>query len=183
MTNTVSINVPSSVSMRIQGKEFSVTTSDIPADALAAMFAYGVRRKYQDSTNSAAKAIRDEGGKPDADALFSDFHKRVLDDALGVRGESVTSDPLDKYRRAIVRDLLARDKDGKGWKAYAAIDASDRKARDAFLLAIATKNKSKIDPLAQTELDKERAAAKRLASLGDDLEFDDMLEDPETDEE
>ena len=101
MAKAITITVPSTVSMRIQGKEFTVTTSDIPADALAAMFSYGVRRKYQDSTNSVAKALRDEGEKPDADTLFNDFHKRVLADALGVRGESVTSDPLDKYRRRV----------------------------------------------------------------------------------
>ena len=162
MTNTFNTSAPTLVSMRLQGYETEVDLSTLPLESLHACIAYGVRRKYQDSINSAAAAIRDEGGKPDGKALFDAFHKRVLDGELGVRGESVASDPLDKYRREIVRETLSRDKESKGWKAYSSIDAKDRKARDAFLLAIATKNAAKVDPVAKERLEADKNKVKGL---------------------
>ena len=162
MTNTFTTTAPSTVSIRVQGFETDIDLSALPLESLHACIAYGVRRKYQDSINSAAAAIRDEGGKPDGQALFESFHKRVLEGELGVRGESVSADPLDKYRREIVRETLSRDKEGKGWKAYSAIDAKDRKARDAFLLAIATKNAAKVDPVANERLEADKNKVKGL---------------------
>ena len=159
---TFNATIPASVSIRVQGFEADIDVTALPAESLAAMVAYGVRRKYQDSINSAAAALRDAGESVDGEALFNDFHARVLDGALGVRGESVTADPLDKYRREIVRETLARDKEGKGWKAYAAIDAKDRKARDAFLLDIAKRNEAKVDPVARERLEADRNKVKGL---------------------
>lgn len=162
---TINVSAPAAVSIRVQGFATEIDLTQIPAESLAAMVAYGVRRKYQDSINSAAKEARDAGESIDGAALFNAFHARVLDAALGVRGESITADPLDKYRRAIVRDLLAKDKAGAGWKGYAAIDSADRKARDAYLLGIAQKNAAKIDPVAQAMLERDRADAKAVAGL------------------
>ena len=166
MTNaTFTATVPSTVSIRVQGHETEIDVTSLPADSLAAMVAYGIRRKYQDSINSAAKELRDAGESVDGAALFADFHERVLAGNLGVRGESITSDPLDKYRRAIVRAIISNDKESKAWKDYDAIDSTDRKARDEYLLAIATKNAAKIDPLAQAQLDADRKASKAVAGL------------------
>lgn len=162
---TFNTTIPATVSIRVQGFGTEIDLTQIPAESLAAMVAYGVRRKYQDSINSAAKELRDEGKPVDGEELFEAFHERVLEGALGARGESVASDPLDKYRRQIVRDLLAKDKTGKGWKGYTAIDSADRKARDAYLLAIAAKNAAKIDPVAQAMLERDRADAKAVAGL------------------
>ena len=162
MTNTFKTSAPSTVTIQVQGFNTVIDVSTLPLESLHACIAYGVRRKYQDSINSAAAAIRDEGGKPDGKALFDAFHKRVIEGELGVRGESVSADPLDKYRREIVRETLSRDKDGKGWKAYSSIDAKDRKARDAFLLAIATKNAAKVDPVAKERLEADRNKVKGL---------------------
>lgn len=159
------VSAPASVSIRVQGFETDIDLAALPQDSLAAMIAYGVRRKYQDSINSAAKEARDAGESVNGEALFLAFHQRVLDGALGVRGESATTDPLDKYRREIVRKLLAADKSGAGWKGYAAIDASDRKARDEYLLGIAAKNAAKIDPVAQRMRDEELAQAKAVSAL------------------
>lgn len=161
---TFTVSAPATVSIRVQGFETDIDLAKLPAESLASMVAYGVRRKYQDSINSAAKEARDAGESVDGEALFLAFHQRVMDGLLGVRGESVTADPLDKYRRAIVRDLLAKDKAGAGWKGYAAIDASDRKARDEYLLGIAAKNSAKIDPVAEQHLEQDRARA-RLGSF------------------
>lgn len=162
MPNVFNTTAPLTVTIQVQGYGTVIELNKIHPESLTAMIAYGVRRKYQDSINSAAAAIREEGGKPDGKALFDAFHKRVLDGELGVRGESVTSDPLDKYRREIVRETLSRDKDGKGWKAYTAIDAKDRKARDAFLLSIATKNAAKVDPVARERLEADKNKVKGL---------------------
>lgn len=153
---------PATVSIKVQGFATDIDVAALPRESLHAMIAYGVRRKYQDSINSAAAALREAGDSVEGEALFNDFHKRVLDGSLGVRGESITADPLDKYRREIVRETLARDKEGKGWKAYAAIDPKDRKARDAFLLAIAEKNASKVDPVAKERLEADRNKVKGL---------------------
>lgn len=166
MTNaTFTATVPAAVSVRVQGHETEIDVTAIPADSLAAMVAYGIRRKYQDSINSAAKELRDAGESVDGAALFTDFHARVMDGNLGVRGESITADPLDKYRRAIVRAIISSDKESKAWKDYDAIDSSDRKARDEYLLNLAAKNAAKIDPLAQAQLDADRKASKAVAGL------------------
>ena len=162
---TFSASIPATVSIRVQGYETSIDLASIPSESLAAMVAYGVRRKYQDSINSAAKELRDEGAEVNGEELFESFHARVLEGALGVRGDSITADPLDKYRKQIVRQLLASDKAGKGWKGYAAIDSKDRAARDEYLLAIAAKNADKIDPVAQAMLERDRQEAKAVASL------------------
>jgi hypothetical protein len=159
---TFTTTAPATVSVKVQGFATDIDVSALPLESLHAMIAYGVRRKYQDSINSTAAALRDAGESVDGEALFNEFHTRVLDGALGVRGESVTADPLDKYRREIVREALARDKDGKGWKAYAAIDAKDRKARDVFLLTIATNNAAKVDPVARERLEADRNKVKGL---------------------
>jgi hypothetical protein len=159
---TFNATVPASVSIRVQGFEAAIDVTTLPAESLATMVSYGIRRKYQDSINSAAKELRDAGESVDGEALFEDFHQRVLGGLLGVRGESVSADPLDKYRREIVRETLARDKEGKGWKAYAAIDAKDRKARDAFLLDIAKRNESKVDPVAKERLEADRNKVRGL---------------------
>lgn len=156
---------PALVSIRVQGFETDIDVASIPAESLASMITYGIRRKYQDSINSAAKEARDEGLEPDGETLFLAFHKRVMDGSLGVRGESATADPLDKYRREIVRAMLSLDKAGAGWKAYTAIPSADRKERDAYLLGIAMKNAAKIDPLASELLERDRAQAKAVASL------------------
>ena len=156
MTNTFTTTAPSTISIRVQGFETEIDVSTLPLESLHACIAYGVRRKYQDSINSAAAAIRDEGEKPDGEALFNAFHKRVMESDLGSRGEAVGSDPLDKFRKAIVREALAKDKKSEGWLAYEAIDSSDRKARDAFLLDIAKRNASKVDPKAKQRLEADR---------------------------
>lgn len=163
--STFQATIPAAVSIRVQGHEAQIDVTSLPAESLAAMVAYGIRRKYQDSINSAAKELRDEGAEVNGEELFTAFHARVLEGALGVRGESATSDPLDKYRRAIVRDLLAKNKQGKGWKQYAAIDSKDRAARDEYLLAIAKKNADKIDPVAQAMLERDRKDAQAVAAL------------------
>lgn len=162
---TFNTSAPASVSIRVQGFETDIDLQVLPQDSLAAMIAYGVRRKYQDSINSIAKEARDAGESVNGEALFLAFHQRVMDGSLGVRGESATADPLDKYRKSIVRDLLAKDKSGPGWKAYAAIDSKDRTARDEYLLAIAKKNAAKIDPVAQRMRDEELAQAKAVSAL------------------
>lgn len=164
MTNFTT-SAPASVSIRVQGFETDIDLAALPQESLAAMIAYGVRRKYQDSINSAAKEARDAGESVDGEALFLAFHQRVMDGALGVRGESTTADPLDKYRKTIVRDLLAKDKSGPGWKGYAAIDSKDRAARDEYLLGIAAKNSAKIDPVAQRMREEELAQAKAVSAL------------------
>ena len=162
---TFNVSAPATVSIRVQGHETEIDVTSIPTESLAAMIAYGIRRKYQDSINSIAKEQRDAGESVDGAELFEAFHQKVLAGTLGVRGESTTADPLDKYRRAIVRDLLARDKSGAGWKGYAAIDSSDRKARDQYLLDIAQKNAAKIDPVAKEHRQADLDAAKAVAGL------------------
>jgi hypothetical protein len=162
---TFTANVPATVSIRVQGFEADIDVTSLPESALAAMVTYGVRRKYQDSINSAAKELRDAGDSPDGADLFEAFHQRVIDGMLGVRAESASADPLDRFRKAIVRGIISRDKSSKAWKGYAAIDSADRKARDEYLLDLAAKNAEKINPLAEAELEREREAAKATASL------------------
>lgn len=174
---TFTANIPATVSIKVQGHETDINVSDIPNDMLSIMVAYGIRRKYQDSINSIAKELRDNGDEVDGETLFHDFHERVLESELGMRGDTSTTDPLDKYRKSIVREILAKNKQSKGWAAYEAIDSADQKARGDFLLTIAAKNADKIDAMAQVRLDRANAKAKELAGLGDDLTMPDMEAD------
>lgn len=153
---TFTTTAPSTVDIRVQGLETTIDIAAIPTDMLHVMIAYGVRRRYQDTINNVAKQLREAGEPVDGAALFTDFHKRVMESDLGSRGEAVGSDPLDKFRKAIVREALAKDKKSEGWLAYEAIDSADRKARDSFLLDIAKRNASKVDPKAKQRLEAER---------------------------
>lgn len=162
---TVKANIPATVAIKVQGHETEIDVSKLPQESLEIMVAYGIRRKYQDSINSIAKELRDNGDDVNGEELFHDFHEKVLAGELNMRGESVVADPLDKYRKQVVREIISRDKSGAAYKAYAAIDSDDRKARDQYLLDLAEKNAEAVDKLA--------AARKQAddAAKGADIEF------------
>lgn len=161
---TTAINL-TTVTVNAQGATFTVDLSEVPAESLAIMVEYGVRRKYQDTVNSIAKKLRDEGEDVDGEALLADMHKRVVEGLLSTRGEAQSSDPLDAYRRAIVREIITADKESKAFRDYDAIDAKDRKARDAYLLELASKNAEAVDKLASARREADLAAKKAAQAL------------------
>lgn len=163
MTNEVT--APATVTITAQGFSCGIELGKLPPASLEAMIVYGVRRRYQDAINSMAKELRDAGESVDGEALFTQFHQRVMDGTLGVRGAASATDPLDKYRKAIVRSILMGDKQSKAAQAYLAIDSSDQAARNAYLLELATKNAEKIDALAAQQLAADERAAKAALAL------------------
>lgn len=137
------------------GASVDVDTATLPVSIIADLLAYGIKQKVADA--SSAEPTTD-GSQSAMDACV----KTLQDGAWSMRGESTSSDPLDKYRLAIVRAIIAKPQNAKLKASYDAIDSSDQKARREFLLDLASKNAKAIDPVAkqhmQVDLDNAKAA-------------------------
>ncbi len=149
-----------------------LTQSIADAAASALADAYESANPEHGLADDALKAARKAWGtaNPDAvaDAAEGNMRKRL--DALlagewQTRGSSVDTDPLDPYRRAVVREAISKDKDSDAWKAYAAIPSDDRKARDTFLLELASKNAKAVDRVARARMEADQAAKAAASGL------------------
>lgn len=111
--------------------------TELHPDALAAIFAYGLR-KINDTLNSQAKAKRDEGKEFDAAkafvALWTDYKAGIVSQ----RAPSTPSDPMEAFRKAVGMEYIRGTTSNQklAAKGYKAIDAKDQKARTAFLVAM-----------------------------------------------
>ena len=170
MTNaktTFKADIAKEVTVKAQGQTQAVDATGFHSNTIAAIWQYGVARWFQDNINSSAHAARKElpEGKDlsesDIAALFDKRLAQATSGEFNVRGES-TSDPLDQFRIAVLRNMMRANPDGDLKKAHDAIPATDQKERRAFLLAIAEKNADAIDPLAEEA--KAEADAKRRAA-------------------
>lgn len=113
-TETITIKVPATVAARVVGVDRQIDVSDLAAESLAYAFTYGVRRLYQDNGNAVAKAARDEGKEPDADAIFNARHEQMTLGEFNTRagGSGETFTPLE----LMVYDVAIEIKGGKDWK-------------------------------------------------------------------
>lgn len=155
---TIKTIIPATVAFKVQGIESNVDVSTGHADAIAAVFEYGLRRWMQDHINSLAKAARDNDESFDtADAIEARLAQFQSGDITSRRPAAPKND-LDDYRVAVVLDMFRAQPETDAAKAYAAIPSDDQKARRVFRMNIAAKNAAIIDPLAQSRMDADRAA-------------------------
>lgn len=160
LTNTI-------VSVTAQGHSAEVDATDFHADSVAAIFAYGLRRWFQDHINSQAKAARDDGTE-----ITDKWAKETFDSRLAqaVSGEitmrsAATNDPLDQYRLQVIRIAFRNDPKSDSAQTYAAIPSDDQKARRAFLLEVARNNAKKVDPVAEQLRQQDEARKAEMAGL------------------
>lgn len=189
MTN-LSITLPASFTVASRKRNIAVETASLSSEIIAQAVIHGLTQSIADAAASALadayesanpehklegealKAARKAWGAANADAVADaaegNMRKRL--DALlagewQTRGSSVDTDPLDPYRRAVVREAISKDKDSDAWKAYAAIPSDDRKARDTFLLGLASKNAKAVDRVARARMEADQAAKAAASGL------------------
>ena len=165
--STIKAQIPASVAFKVQGAESSVDVATGHADAIAAVFEYGLRRWMQDHINSLAKAHRDDGGditdEWTADAIDARLAQFVSGDITSRRPAAPKND-LDDYRVAIVLDMLKAQPESDAAKAYAAIPSDDQKARRAFRLDLAANNAAIVDPLATAAMERDKALRESMSA-------------------
>ena len=137
MTNTVQIPAVS-VLAKVQGVEFTVYPETFHANATAAIFAYGLRRWFQDHVNSQAKAHRDSEAEDtfDAAACIDARLAQALSGEISTRG---TAGPrLSAFEEALY-DTAVLAKSGADWgdlaTTWAAAKGLTTSERKAAILA------------------------------------------------
>jgi hypothetical protein len=165
MSKSYSFPANLSLTVTAQNVALDVTPADFAAEALESIFAYGVRRWFQDNVNSAAKIARDAGVEFDALAAMNARLEAAKTGVIRTRGAaSASADPLDAYRITIARKLMQKGKAPALAKSYKAIPSDDQPARTAHLLAWATAHAATVEPLA-------------IKAKADDDEFDAAMPD------
>lgn len=122
------------------------------ASANALMVAYLAAHDGDEGNIEGRKEwAKDNGQKiaTESEALMTDAVTRLYDGIRTRRVAGGTVDPLDAFRIAYMRRLMKAAPKGDLAKAYKAIPSDEQKARTDFLLAVAAKNASTIDPEAQ----------------------------------
>lgn len=153
---TLTIKVPASITLtRRNGATVTVDPSTLHSDILADLFTYGLRQKLFDSASGNPE-------QADAQAAMETTLAKLSDGDWTIRNAATNADPLDKYRIAIVRELMASGNSAKVKAAYEDIPSDDQPARRAFIMSVATKNAEHIDPVAKKRL---AADEKRNAEL------------------
>lgn len=187
---TFTINLPASFNVTSRKRNIAVETASLSPEIIAQAVIHGLTQSIADAAASALadayesanpdhgldgdalKAARKTWGNANSDAVADaaegNMRKRL--DALlagewQTRGSSVDTDPLDPYRRAVVREAISKDKESAAWAAYSAIPSDDRKARDTFLLDLASKNAKAVDRVAKARMEADQAAKAAASGL------------------
>ena len=158
MTKFIKVTEPT-VAIKAQGHVATVDATTFHEDAINAIFAYGLRRWFQDNINSQAKTLRDGDDDVDVQALFNARLDQALTGEITMRnGEP--SDPLETYIAQVARARM----DAAAKAAYNAIDSVDQKARREFLVDLASVNPTWISIAMQVK-DADEARKTLLAGL------------------
>ena len=146
----------------------TVDPSTFHPETLEAAFVYGVRRIIQDHVNSVAKGIRDSGGEPDHNELFTARLVALQTGELSVRRAASTSSPLDTYRIRVVRQWMQTNggKVAKGLLAkYTELGSDQQAERRALLIEFAREHAESFDPIAQAAKDKDDADKAAMSDI------------------
>lgn len=171
--SVTSFTLPAAVAFKAQGVESSVNVDTLHADAIAAIFTYGMRRWMQDHVNSAAnlhaKTIEDakEKGLPvppafDAESCIAARLAQAVEGKLSIRAES--SGPAFTAHEEAVYAVAVEVKSVKGWESLAAawkaakgMSSDDRKT--TILKAVAALPDTQRGKLVAVADDRVKAAA------------------------
>lgn len=162
------INLPATHEVSSRGKTVTVDLAKLSPDMIAKLALHGLTQKVADAAAGAKKAA----GEDADDATIADTGWNLMDavakrleagDWGAERGGGATADPLDKWRLAVMRDIMKTPK-GAALKAkHDAIDSADQKARRELLLAIAAKNAAIVDKEAEKRRDASKVKIDDLA--------------------
>jgi len=152
------LNLPETHEVSSRGKTVTVDLAKLDADMIAKLALHGLTQKVADAAAGAKKAA---GEDADEEAiaetgfqLMDAVAKRLEAGDWGAeRGSGTTTDPLDKYRLQVMRDIMKTPKGAELKKAHDAIDSKDQKARREYLLKIAAKNAAVVDTEAKKRRD------------------------------
>lgn len=140
------------------GASIDIEPAKLDESILSDLFAYGLRQKVFDGAS----------GEPTSDG--SETAMQAVRDKLyngdwTARGEAASSDPLDRYRIAIVREIMAKPNNKKIKDGYDAIPSDEQAKRREFLLSIAAKNADAIDPVAEKRRKADLAAKQEVSDF------------------
>ena len=161
MSNAIKTTITTESTFTIgkrNGASVTVDVSKLPESIIAELFAYGLGQKVRDASSAF----------PDVEGSVTSMQScvdKLYSGEWTMRGESVASDPLDKYRVQIVRKLLAQETNATLKAAYNAIPSDEQAKRREFIMDIAAKNADAIDPVAIKMMEAEQTAAKNAKGL------------------
>lgn len=171
---SITFEIPDSYAVTLGKRDGNPTSvaipvTEFPANVLAAIFAYGVQRKFNDSVGGSDKTIDDKvKGVNDLIEQFKAGEVR----AARTGGESV--DPFTAAVRAVMRPLYkaawTKAHGSDGWKALEEADIVA--AIDKLYAAQSPEGKAKIDAAANGRIEADRIA--REAKKGLTLDLGDM---------
>lgn len=152
------VNLPATHEVSSRGKTVTVDMSKLDADMIAKLALHGLTQKVADAAAGAKKAA----GEDASDETIADTGYQLMDavakrlesgDWGAERGGGAASDPLDKYRLQVMRDIMKTPKGEALKAAHDKIPSEDQKARREYLLSIAAKNSAIVDKEAQKRKD------------------------------
>lgn len=175
------------VDMR-NGAEVTVKLEDIPADILAQAALMGLGQKVRNFAASALMNCRTSAAGPKRNDESDEAYKKRVEsmtvgtEALLEESQScmeaglkrlyegdwgaerstggTASDPLDKWRLMVMRDIMKSNAALK--ELHDAIPSEDQKGRRALLLEKAAMNAEAIDPLAEQRRDASKVKVAKL---------------------
>lgn len=167
----ITFNVPDTFAVTLGKRDGTPTSVAIPIAAfpenvLAAIFGYGVQRKFNDSVGGSDKTLDDKvAGVNDLIAQFKNGEVR----AARTAGEAV--DPMTAAIRAVMRPLYKaawiKKNDKAGWKALEEADINA--AIDDLYAALSDADTAKVDAAAEARIEAARIERESRATFAIEL--------------
>ena len=164
----MNVNLPATHEVSSRGKTVTVDVAKLDADMIVKLALHGLTQKVADAAAGAKKAA----GEDASDELIAETGFQLMDavarrlesgDWGAERGVGGTSDPLDKWRLAVMRDIMKTPNGAELKKMYDAIASDDQKARRELLLDVAGKNAAIVDKEAEKRRDASKVKIDGLA--------------------
>lgn len=155
----ITINLPDTFTFtKRNGASIDIDPAKLDDSVLADLFTYGLRQKVFDGASG-------EPTSEGSETAMQSVRDKLYSGDWSARGEAASTDPLDRYRIAIVREIMAKPNNAKIKAAYDAIPSDEQAKRREFLLSVAAKNADAINPVAEKRRKADLAAKQQSADL------------------
>lgn len=164
----MNVNLPATHEVSSRGKTVTVDVAKLDADMIVKLALHGLTQKVADAAAGAKKAA----GEDASDELIAEVGYNLMEavarrlesgDWGAERGSGATADPLDKWRLAVMRDIMKTPNGAELKKKYDAIPSEDQSARRELLLEVAGKNAAIVDKEAEKRRDASKVKIDGLA--------------------
>lgn len=159
----MNVKMPATHEVSSRGKTVTVDLAKMDEAMIVKLALHGLTQKVADAAAGAKKAAG-EGADEELIAetgwqLMDAVARRLESGDWGAeRGSGGSADPLDKWRLAVMRDIMKTPNGAELKKKYDAISSDDQKARKELLLDVAAKNAEIVDKEAKKRRDASKPA-------------------------